>query len=143
MTQDANSLSALVRAKPKSGLSRASPDTQAFSSMLMEEIRSWPAVTDRPMFGFQGFYRGDCMFAALPKTRSVGAAGMMFNLPMVTPALRARIEADSRVNADSGERWITFELSGEADIRGALEWLETAYQLATKAGSKRKGTRGR
>ena len=143
MTQDANSLSALVRAKPKSGLSRVSADTQAFSSMLMDELRSWPAVTERPMFGFQGFYRRDCMFAALPKTRSVGAAGMMFKLPVVTPALRARIEADSRVNSDAGERWITFELSGEADIRGALEWLETAYELATKAGSKRKGTRGR
>ena len=100
--------------------------------MLMDELRSWPNVTERPMFGFHSFYRGPQIFAALPRTRSVFPNALMFKLPVLTPEIRRRLERDAHIDASSGERWINFELSAEEDIHAALNWLELAYEAAKK-----------
>ncbi len=109
----------------------------------MDELRSWPEVSERPMFGFQSFYRGSTIFAALPKTRSLSRNGMMFKLPVITPELRAAVAADPKVNVNSGHRWVNFELSTEEDIHGALHWLAIAYDCALKRSAKTKKKTGR
>ena len=100
--------------------------------MLADEVRTWPGVTQRPMFGMLGLYRGKKMFAALPKSKAMGQNSLIFKLEPLPPALKAKLEADPRVNTSEARRWFPFELVEESDLRGALEWLQLAYQNAPK-----------
>jgi hypothetical protein len=97
--------------------------------MLMEELRTWPDVTERPMFGFQSFYRGKTIFAALPKTRSISGNALIFKIPTITPKI-ARELRDKIASTTPGHRWFSAELSGEDDIREALRCLAIAYDCA-------------
>lgn len=110
--------------------------------MLMDELRTWPDVTERAMFGMQAFYRGRNIFAALPKSRAVGQSSFIFKLEPVSAKLHTRLQADPRIDMSEGHRWFPFELAEESDIRPALEWLQLAYENAAKATAKnRKKTR--
>src|SRR5258708_36285161 len=58
------------------------PEMQRWSALLAEELKQWPGVTTKPMFGLTSFYRGQSIFAAVPKTRALGSANsVIFKLP--------------------------------------------------------------
>jgi hypothetical protein len=97
---------------------------QRWSAALADEISTWPHVTSRPMFGLLGFYRGDSIFAALPRTRAIGTpSSLMVKLPRVK---NGRLKAGK----GPGAGWLTFEMTSESDFTEALQWLERAYDKA-------------
>src|SRR5580704_3567519 len=102
--------------------------------MLENELRSWPHVTTRPMFGLLGFYRKKTIFAALPVTRAIGAPNsIVFKIKSVTPDLLLRVNQDRRVSIGTGMRakgWISLEMNSSEDLRDALSWLREAYERA-------------
>ena len=120
------------RARPK--LPHASEEMKQWSAMLAQELSTWPKVASRPMFGFQGFYRGRRIFAALPVTRSINTPNaFMFRIKPMPAELLQRAKTDSRMNIEGrvpGAKWFHFEVSAEADLRDALWWLNQAYERA-------------
>jgi predicted DNA-binding protein (MmcQ/YjbR family) len=62
------------------------------------------------------------------------ANSLAFKLDSPTADVLARLDHDPRITATHmGEaRWFTFELSSDSDLRGALGWLEEAYDVAGK-----------
>ena len=119
-----------AKARPK--MRTASPEVQAWSAMLAEEVRTWPGVSERAMFGMAAFYRGTKMFAALPKSKTISTGSFMFKLHPVSRAQQSRLEADARIDTSDKAHWFPFELAEEADLRGALDWLQYAYEKAPK-----------
>ncbi|HSA92998.1 MAG TPA: hypothetical protein VLE48_08305 [Terriglobales bacterium] len=121
---------------------QVSEEMKHWAAMLGGELESWPGVSTRPMFGFLSFYRGKNVFAALPKTRSMGSpTSFIFRLPPDSP-LKARARKDPRIGPSemAQARWMTFEMQSEADLRDALTWLDRAYLAA---GGPRLTKRGR
>lgn len=118
--------------RPK--LFRISDEMLQWSSMLEHELRSWPRVISRPMFGLLGFYRRDEIFAALPRTRALSSpSAIIFKLDNFSPALLRRARKDPRFNFErqaAPVRWHSFELHSADDLRDALWWLNRAYQAA-------------
>lgn len=112
-------------------LLRISEEMRQWSAMLEQDLRGWPRVTSRPMFGLIGFYRDGVIFAALPRTRALGTPNsfiVKFN-PMPTELLR-RARKDPRMASERespGARWYSFELNSADDLRDALWWLNRAY----------------
>jgi hypothetical protein len=85
------------------------------------------------MFGMIGYYRGDNIFAALPRTRSVGTPNsFIFKLKKASSIVVKNARQDSRVSVPEtpGAAWYSFELASAADLRGALSWLQKAYNSA-------------
>jgi hypothetical protein len=77
------------------------------------------------------------MFAALPRTRSIeGTNALAFKLEAPASTVSARLQKDSRIRLWSAQtqraRWFTFELSSDADLHDALDWLGRAYEWASK-----------
>ncbi len=73
------------------------------------------------------------MFAALPRTRSWGTGNCLaFKVENLPPALRDRMEKDSRIGAMQMKkvRWFSFEISSDTDLHDALDWLGRAYDAA-------------
>lgn len=118
-------------------LSKVSEEMKAWSSALEREVGNWPQVSTRAFFGFTALYRKDQMFAALPRTRGMETANSLaFKLEEQGPAVLARREQDARIRGWSSPtrkaRWFAFELSSDADLHDALEWLGMAYEAAGK-----------
>ena len=111
-----------------------------FAAMLADEISSWLHVSEKPMFGVRGFYRGRQIFAALPGKRAIYSANaILLRFSNPPERLRKRISAEERMHAEQmGRRWFPFELSSADDIRDALTWLGEAYESATPRSSKNK-----
>jgi hypothetical protein len=115
---------------------------KAWSAALADEISTWPKASARSFFGFTALYRGDLMFAAVPRTRALQTPNTLaFKIENVSTALRARLKKDSRVGSMSmrNARWFTFEISSDSDLHAALDWMGLAYEAArrksqTKAG---------
>ena len=106
--------------RPK--LVKIDSEMQRWCALLGEEVLTWPKVTSKPMFGLTGFYRGDRIFAAMPRTKAAGTArSVLLKLSGVN---------DKRLKPVSGPKthWVAFELESEADINEALQWLERAYE---------------
>ena len=85
------------------------------------------------MFGFTAWYRKGTIFAVLPKTRGMETPNSLaFKLPDASSRLRARLQRDARIGSTEMQkaRWFTFELSTDADLHDALEWLGQAYEEA-------------
>lgn len=119
--------------RPK--LPKISEEMKAWSAALAGEVGGWPNVTPRSFFGFTALYRKDRMFAALPRTRGMRTPNsLVLKIDAPTPVLCARLEEDARIGSMQMQkaRWFTFELSCDADLRGALEWLALAYEAAGK-----------
>ena len=118
--------------RPK--LPPVSEEMEQWSAMLGEEIRQWPKVSSRPMFGFQCFYRGKKIFAALPATRGVGTLNtLMFRIKPMPAELLERAKQEPRIETESrtpGAKWFLFELSSSEDLRDVLWWLNQAYERA-------------
>ena len=112
-----------------------SDQMKAWSAALASEVADWPRATARSFFGFNALYRGDNIFGALPRTRSFGNGNLLaFRIDGVTERLKARLEKDPRIGSidQNNTRWFTFQLSSDADLHTALEWLGAAYEAASK-----------
>ena len=113
-----------------------SEDMKAWSSMLGEELKSWPGVSLRPMFGLISFYRGSAIFAALPRSRALHSSSAFILKLHDQDSCRARITADPRIVERGeglgviGRNWLAFEIRSEQDLHDALVWLQLAYEKA-------------
>jgi hypothetical protein len=115
--------------RPK--LFKINTEMQRWCALLEQEVLAWPEVTTRPMFGMIGFYHGDSIFAAIPRTRAAGTArSVLIKLPGLGDTRLKPELSEIRVKAASGpgSGWVTFELESANDINEALLWLERAYE---------------
>ena len=120
---------------PRAKLPAASEQMKAWSAALADEISEWPQVAIRSFFGFNALYRKDKMFGALPRTRAMQTPNsLVFKLMTPSVLQRSRIQKDSRIGDMQMQkaRWFTFEISSEADLHDALDWLGGAYEAAGK-----------
>ena len=121
--------------KSRPTLPAVSEEMKAWSSALAAEVSAWPNVAARSFFGFTALYRGEYMFAALPRTRGWDTANSLaFKLERSAASLQKRLSADLRIGYTLMQktRWFTFELSSDADLHDALDWLGRAYEAAGK-----------
>ena len=124
------SISHASRPRPK--MVKASDETRHLSTLLLEEVKTWPEVTTRPMFGLISAFRRRKIFAALPRTRAMDAANsFIFKLHSPSASMVQRARKDERVRLGEGKQgWNWYYLNSEQDIRGALDWLDRAWRLA-------------
>jgi hypothetical protein len=109
-----------------------SDQMKAWSSALAAELHDWPQLTQKSFFGFTALYRGRTMFGALPRTRSFQGNSVAFRLDHANRAILAGIEKDPRIAAfdKDKKRWFLFELSSDADLHEALNYLAAAFEAA-------------
>jgi hypothetical protein len=108
---------------------------KAWSAALAAEVADWPKVAARAFFGFTALYRGDIIFALLPRTRSMWSTDSVgFKLENPTSRTGRKLEQDRRVTATRMQkaRWFAFELRDDVDLHPALDWLATAYEAVGK-----------
>ena len=112
---------------------------KAWSTALAAETVDWPHLTQRSFFGFTAFYRGDKIFALLPRSRNLESANTIaFKIESPMSSIRERLSSDERIGSMEGSmekdnaRWHTFLLSSNADLHDALDWLGHAYTAAGK-----------
>jgi hypothetical protein len=108
---------------------------KAWSAALGDELTSWPQVETRTFFGFTALYRGEKIFALVPRTRAMGTPNTLaFKFESLAPRLQTRLDRDRRVGTTEmrAARWQTFEVSSDSDLHDALEWLGLAYEAAGK-----------
>lgn len=111
----------------------ASEEVRAWSAALEAEALTWPSVSRRPMFGLVGLYRADQIFAALPRTRCLGAPNSLaFKLENASARILANLQRDPRIQTTimKARRWYLFDFSSAADLHDALEWLHQAHKAA-------------
>ena len=109
-------------ARPK--LPPVSPEMERWCALLEDEVSAWRHVHTKPMFGLLAVYRGDRIFAALPKTRAAETANsLLIKLPGVR---HDRLAAAS----GPGKAWVSFEMESADDIPEALRLLQRAYKKA-------------
>jgi hypothetical protein len=111
---------------------KLSPEMQRWAAMLAEEVEQWPGVTTKPMFGMTGFYRGQTIFAAVPKSRAIGSSNSVIFKLHEGSKWREAAATESRINQENMDthKWFPFEISSEADLRDVLLWFERAFQSA-------------
>jgi hypothetical protein len=104
------------------------------ASLLEGELRQWPEVKSKPMFGMAAFFRKNLIFAAVPKTRTLHSPqSITMKFDSMPIALCEKLSAEPRLTRDApgpGAGWHAFELGSTEDIRDALWWLNQAYELA-------------
>ena len=109
-----------------------SEEMRQWAAMLGQELRQWPQVASRPMFGMLGFYRRKKIFAALPVTRGIATPNsFIFRFDPMPPDLKQRALKEPRIATEGrspGARWFIFEVGTAADLRDALWWLNEAYE---------------
>ncbi len=121
--------------RPRPKLPAISEQRKAWSAALASETVDWAQVKQRVFFGFIGLYRKDTMFAVLPRTRGMETANALaFRIDSPTAKVRLRLENDPRIGAAEIKkaRWFSFEVSSDADLHDALDWLGQAYKAAGK-----------
>ena len=121
--------------QPRSMSPAVSEQMKAWSAALAGEVDTWPQASGRVFFGFTALYRGDKMFAALPRTRGMDTPNsLIFKLDSPTATVLAQLERDDRIHRFHGQksRWLAFEISSDSDLRDALGWLGRAYDAAGK-----------
>lgn len=110
-----------------------SEQMKVWSAALAAEIHDWPHITQKSFFGFTALYRDKSMFGLLPKTRSIfNGNAVVFRFHGINRATRTRLQRDSRIAAFDKDktRWFHFELSCDADLHEALDYLGMAYEAA-------------
>jgi hypothetical protein len=114
-----------------------SEDMRHWSAMLEAEVKSWPGVTSKPMFGFHSLYHRKTIFAALPYSHGlVSPSSFILKFDPMPPSLSQLAEKEPRLDTAtrvSRKGWFCFELFSNADVRDAVWWLGQAYQAARKA----------
>ena len=129
-------------------LIRLTPEMQRWCALLVDELSQWPQVSSKPMFGFISFYRGKTIFAAIPKSRALHTANsIIFKLPPGSK-FRAKVASDPQVltefTAGAFANWFPLEIAADSSLRGALVWLERAYEAAGQSkGMKARGSVGK
>jgi hypothetical protein len=111
---------------------------KVWTAALAGEVNGWPQVGTRVFFGFTALYLKDKIFALLPRTRGMEAANSLaFKLEVGASTVLTRLEQDRRIRIWSSSRqkarWFAFELSSDADLHDALDWLGRAYEAADKS----------
>ncbi|HXY00954.1 MAG TPA: hypothetical protein VEI54_08530 [Candidatus Limnocylindrales bacterium] len=105
-----------------------------WAAMLEQELSGWPQVRAKPMFGMKGFFRRKKVFAVLPVSRGLmSPSSILIRSVPFSPELLAHAKKEPRISAGRSlekTKWISFELSSEADLRDALWWLNQAYERA-------------
>ena len=107
----------------------ASEEMKRIGALLAAELETWPGVSVRPMFGMLGVWRGKRIFAALPKTRSLGSErAVLLKFPKLSASLEKRLEANPHIAPFTfgKTKWFQFEVAAERDLRELLEWLAVA-----------------
>ena len=101
------------------------PDEEALrvASLAAVEVRTWPEVTEKPMFGMRCFYRGETAFAMLPDKRALEDACSIAYKPGNVKAQR------------EGEKWRLCivagpEIGSRDGLNRALTVLGEAYESA-------------
>jgi hypothetical protein len=120
--------------RPRARLPPTSEEMKVWSALLGQELKGWPHVTTRPMFGLLGFYRRKKIFAALPVTRGFNTPNsLIFRIKPMPPELLRRALKEPRIDTESRHpdaKWLSFEVHSAADLRAALWWLNQAYERA-------------
>ena len=119
--------------QPRPRLPKVSEEMKAWSAALAAEVTTWPGVTTRPMFGLTALYRRGKIFAVLPRTRGMETPNSLaFKLESAGPRTLARARRDPRIGFTDALKthWLTFEVTSDADLRPALDWLGRAYEAA-------------
>jgi hypothetical protein len=114
-------------------LHKVTEEMKAWSAALEAEVLDWPQVTGKPMFGFLAVYRRGRIFAALPRTRTMDPPNSVaFKIEDASGQLRKKMVAEPRIHGAefARARWLTFEMSSNADLSQALHWLRRAYEAA-------------
>ena len=122
-------------------LPKVSEPMKAWSAALQAEVADWPEVTTRAFFGLAALYRGERIFAALPRTRAMETPNSLaFKLESPSAQVRKQLAQDIRVGQTQMRkaRWFTFECTDGTDLRGAVDWLARAYEAAGKASGLRR-----
>ena len=111
-------------------------------ALLCTELKDWPNVTSRHMFGMLSFYRDlpdfpqPKIFACIPEKRALSSArSIAFKLEKPTRAQLERMKAERRMatHVDAANtKWFEFSISATADVGEALWWLEQAYQASNR-----------
>jgi hypothetical protein len=117
--------------RPSAQLVKISEEMREYSAMLTDELRTWPEVTDRLMFGLRSFYRKGNIFAAVPVTRALlNDRSVIFKLVSPTKTQQRRLEADARIGKTEavGQKWYAFAIESPVDLRDALKWFDEAYE---------------
>jgi len=126
--------SELSSEKPRRpALPKISEEMKAWSAALTSEVRTWPSVSTRPMFGFTALYCKAKIFAVVPRTRGMESPNALaVKVGPAGPRALARARRDPRIGFTDAlkARWLTFEMSSDSDLRDALEWLSRAYAAA-------------
>jgi hypothetical protein len=108
-------------------------EMNAWAVALAGEMTTWPQVRPRVFFGLTALYRGKQIFALLPRTRALEPSNSVaFKLKSTGSRIVKQARSDSRIGYTQMQktRWFTFAVSGEGDLRDALEWLLRAYEAA-------------
>jgi hypothetical protein len=116
-----------------------SEQMKAWSAALAAEVRDWPQVAQKSFFGFSALYRGNTMFGLLPRTKSIFKGNAIaFRFDRADRATQTLLKTDPRIAAfdKNKTRWFTFELSTDADLHDALEFLGRAFTAAGKSKKK-------
>lgn len=85
------------------------------------------------MFGLAAVYRGERIFAVLPRSRAMGMPNSVgFKLEAAGPRVLARLGKDPRIHTTimRAKRWFLFELTSDRDLTVAMDWLGQAYGAA-------------
>jgi hypothetical protein len=112
-----------------------SEEMKAWATALAAETVEWPRLSQRSFFGFTALYRGENIFAMLPRSRNLESANTIaFKFETPPNHLRDRLASDRRIGSIQQEnsRWHTFLLSSNTDLHDALHWLGEAYTAAGK-----------
>ena len=126
-------MKATKRARPK--LPAISGQMKAWSGALAAATVDWPQVKQSAFFGLTALYRKDTMFAVLPRTRGMEAANALaFRIDTPTAKVRVLLKKDPRIGSAEIKkaRWFGFEVSSDADLHDALDWLGRAYAAASQ-----------
>jgi hypothetical protein len=111
-----------ISKRPK--LLRISEEMRQWSGILEREVRSWPRVTSRPMFGLIGFYHNSVIFAALPRTRALSTPeSFILKFDLMPPALVRCARKDPRISSErqtSDVKWYSFKFDSADDMRDGL-----------------------
>lgn len=112
-----------------------SEQAKAWSAALAAETREWPEVTQKSFFGFTALYRGKYMFGLLPRTKSIFTENAVaFRIEQPNAKTKMLLESDRHIAPfdKHKERWYTLELTCDADLHRALDWLARAGENANK-----------
>ena len=117
-----------------------SEQMKAWSTALAAGLTEWPQVTLKSFFGFTALYRGKTIFGLLPRTRSIFKGNAVaFRMEAANRPTQSLLEKDSRIAAfdKDKKRWFTFELSCDADLHDALDYLGRAFEAARNSKKKK------